>query len=627
MSAFRHVCLLHAPQAFPLSHPYALSSLTELCYLAAAVEPDVETVSIPVDFLKERAFADFSRHLETRPVDLVGISSMTGAFSNALRLARLAKRRGAYVVMGGYHPSALPEETLGHPEVDAVVIGEGEETLRELVLQGPSPEIDGLAYRDDGRIIKTKPRRPIADLDALPQPLRRIRPIRFGEAGDAYSTDTVYTSRGCLWNCAYCANALVHGRWRARSPENVIEELASLHDPKRKKLVKVWDANFLTDPARVERICDLMIERRLLNFRLWTEARVDDVIRAEPILSKLVRVGLDSVNLGLESPKAETLGLLKKGTSPEMNRRAVEILKKNGITPKGYFIIGVLNDTPADVRSVPEYAESLGLREAVFMVMTPYPGTAVFGDYERAGRIRTKNWDLFNNFTPVVETEAMDDRTLKRMFAYCWGRFYAGIYFQSHRRKAVLWPVFGKMIELMIALYNVCRSDPSNSDDDIREYLYEFLKSQTDRVLSVTLIRRPSRVFRWLKVFAVRFRKSPAESITFYATPVDSKVVIIAREEKNAGPGRGPTIPLREMVRLAGLIPSSDVVFVVTRITNWKLNAPRRLRENVRFFSEKTTRRTFRKLAMFALQLLAKGASVAFFDVLSGRSLSPDRRS
>jgi magnesium-protoporphyrin IX monomethyl ester (oxidative) cyclase len=624
MSYFRHVCLLNAPQAFPFPHPYTTSSLTELCYLAAAIKPQVETVSIPVDFLGERAFDDFSRFLKSRPVDLVGISCMTGAFSNALRIARLAKRHDIFAVLGGYHPSALPEETLRCSEVDAVVIGEGELTLRELVRSGPSEEIDGLAYKDDGKIIVNKPRALIEDLDSLPQPLRKARPARLGEAGDDYSTDTIYTSRGCPWRCAFCANALVHKKWRARSPENVIEELSSLHDSQRRKLIKIWDANFMTDMARVERICDLMVENRLLNFRIWTEARVDDIIRAEPIMGKLSRVGLSIVNLGIESPKAESLKFMKKETSPDRIRLAVDILRKHRITQKGYFIIGSLNETPEDVKKYPECAESLGLREAVFMVMTPYPGTAVFEEYRQRDRIRTYNWDLYNNFTPVVETEAMDEKTLKRMYAYCWGRFYAGIYYLDHYRRTVLLPVIAKIFEILVAFTHILRSDPSNTEDDVRQYQYEFLKAQTDRVISVSCLRRPSAILRLLKYFAVRFQKSPTENIVFNMTSAGRKVIIIAQEEKKLTAVRGPTIRLKDVARLAGLLSREDIAVLYAQISTWKLNRKSKLGTYGRLLKDKKIRRAVFALAKYAVSLILNGAAAAGIHAL-GRKVRRSR--
>ncbi|MHC4454769.1 MAG: cobalamin-dependent protein, partial [Planctomycetota bacterium] len=130
MGHFKHVSLLKAPQFYEVPFPQFISDITEICYLAAMIEKDVETVTIPDDYFNSNIFNSFQTFLKNNPNDLVAISSMTGAFNNAMKLAEIAKRHDKYVVMGGYHPSALTEEILKSPLVDAIVIGEGESTLK-----------------------------------------------------------------------------------------------------------------------------------------------------------------------------------------------------------------------------------------------------------------------------------------------------------------------------------------------------------------------------------------------------------------------------------------------------------------------------------------------------------------
>jgi len=153
MSYFNNVCLLKAPQAFDIPHAQDVSDLTEICYLAGMIEQDVASVNVPVDFYNREAYDDFRKYLKTSPTDLVGISSMTGAFNNAIKLAETAKSFDKYVVMGGYHPTALYEEVLKSPFVDAVIVGEGEATLQEFVRKGPSKDVAGLAYKENGGIL------------------------------------------------------------------------------------------------------------------------------------------------------------------------------------------------------------------------------------------------------------------------------------------------------------------------------------------------------------------------------------------------------------------------------------------------------------------------------------------
>ncbi|HHL39502.1 MAG TPA: radical SAM protein [Deltaproteobacteria bacterium] len=547
MACFRNIVLLKAPQASDVPHPQDVSDLTELCYLAAVVKDEVESVSIPVDFYKgEAAYREFDEHLRSRPVDLVGISSMTGAFNNAMRLAEAAKRAGKYVVMGGYHPTALYEEVLRSPWVDAVILGEGEGAFRDLVIKGPSSEVAGLAYMEDGRV-KVNPGRPvIGDLDALPFPLRSARPRRFGEEGGDYTIDTVYTSRGCPWRCTFCANDTVNKRWRARSPENVVEELALLHDPRRKKLIKIWDANFLTNIKRVDRLCDLMLERGLTNFKLWTETRAEDIVRGEAVMAKLRRVGLSNVSLGIESPNAETLRLMKKKNSDDACRRAVEILTRHGIKSQGYFIIGHYNETVEETERYPEYARALGLRQAVFMVMTPYPGTAVFSEFEREGKIRSRDWDLYNNFCTVVETRGMDRATLKRMYARVWGRFYNRHSFLRKKRffDMALPPLFR-----LLGLYAVFAVDRSASREEIKEYLFEAIAAGAEG-LERTFEAEAPLLLRLFGELTIRIRHSPGRNIDFFIRQEGVRRSVLARRTGDDGFVRGVTIDLDSVMEL-----------------------------------------------------------------------------
>lgn len=419
MAFYENICFVEAPQAIVTPFPRYISDCIGVCYLAAAVEDLAESVVMPENYYNDGLFDSFERLLRERKFDLVAVSSMTGGFSNAVRLARIARKRGVTVVMGGFHPTALPEEVLGLDCVDLVVVGEGEATFREMVRFGPSRGIPGLAWIEHGGMVYTGARELISDVDSIRFPLRSLRPERYGERSDAYTIDTIYTSRGCPWACSFCANDRMHKRWRGRSPENVVEEIALLHDPKKKKLLKIWDANFLTNVRRAEAICDLMIDRGLTNFRIVTETRARDVVRSERILGKLRQIGLRKVGLGIESPNPATLEKMNKQNALDDVSKAIGLLDGYGIGSEGYFIIGHHSESVEDTMAYPEFARSLGLKQALFMVMTPYPGTRVFEEYQEKGDITSRDWDMYNNFVPVVRTESMESADIVRMMVYC----------------------------------------------------------------------------------------------------------------------------------------------------------------------------------------------------------------
>jgi len=552
MTHFQHICLIEAPHVSKAPHAQASSDLTQICYLAAAVHEQAETVFIPVDYFSRNPVNDLETHLNYHATDLVGISTMSGAFNNALRLARVAKSRGTYVVLGGYHPSALPTQVLESPFVDAVVIGEGELTFRDLVANGPSRDVKGLAYKDNGTIIINDPRPLIDDLDAMPHPLRQLRPRRFGEDGDDYSIDTVYTSRGCPWHCTFCANHTVNKQWRARTPENVLEELTVLHRKARKKLIKMWDANLLTDVERVEKICDLMIKERLTNFYIWTEARVDDVIRAEAIVPKLYAAGLREVGLGIESPNAEVLRSIRKGIVTGMSHRAVQILRRSGIRVQGYFVIGHHSETEEDAKKYPEYAVSLDLNYAIFMVMTPYPATQVYDEYKSENRIRSYHWDHYNNFTPVVETREMDLGTLKRVYAYCYGRFHAKYPPLAREGYAgMVAYLIGRLYLLQIA---ACMNT-ANNGEDIKEFIFDATLVTAGKDLEGTAPKRAPLLVKWFGSLTLRVRRSPGRNVDFTITPLGNIRRVSICETSDTGPLKGLLLDLEEIAELGKRVP------------------------------------------------------------------------
>ena len=604
MSYFRNVCLLKAPQAFDIPRPQDISDLTEICYLAGMIKNDVDNVTIPVDFYRSDDYRNFINFLKATPVDLVAISSMTGAFNNAMKLAEIAKKFDKYVVMGGYHPTALYEDVLKSPYVDAVIVGEGEETLKDFVLNGPSGKIAGLAYRENGDITFNGYRPAIMDLDSIPHPLRSARPVRFGESGNDYSIDTIYTSRGCPWNCTFCANDTVNKKWRARSPENVIEELTVLHNPKRKKLLKISDANFLTDIKRVEKLCDLMIERGITNFKIWTESRTEDIVRAEKIMDKLFKIGLRNISLGIESPNEETLKLMKKENKSDSVSKAAAILNDHNIKGQGYFIIGHYNETAEDTRKYPEYAESIGLRHSIFMVMTPYPGTAIFNEYKDKNMIKSFDWDLYNNFCAVAETRGMDTDTLDRMHSYCLGKFYVKYAFMHQKKPfAMLIPI----LQQMLIIYTVLSLNNRHSREEIKELLFEFFTANTGREISRPYPMKPPVLLRWFNNLTIRIVHSRGKNIDFNITQKKNSRHLIIGATKDKGHVNGLVLTIDEIMKLCRKVSPEKAMLLACKIEPIKNNPKNRASNIINLFRDTKLASTIFFVSWFVLRKTLSG--------------------
>lgn len=234
--SFRSVALLQSHQRMPPVHDYYVPDLVELCGLAAVIRDQVSELAIPLAPTDRAPFATFERFMRRQRPQLVGISSFTAGARSALGYAAIAHRYGAFVALGGYHPSAVPDEVLASDVVDAVVRGQGELTLAELVRTGSPEQVAGLSYRDDGRIVHNPDRSEVPALDDLPLPLRELRPERFGRRGLDYHTDTIYGSRGCRGRCTFCANHLIVGHERETAsdilayPEYALAAGTQLHN-------------------------------------------------------------------------------------------------------------------------------------------------------------------------------------------------------------------------------------------------------------------------------------------------------------------------------------------------------------------------------------------------------------
>ncbi len=597
MAYFKHICFVEAPQAIITPFPRYVTDCIGILYLAAAVQDIAESLVIPDNYYNDRLFESFHMLLKKRRCDLVAISSMTGGFNNAIRLAEIAKSHGAFVVLGGFHPTALPEEVLKLECVDLVVLGEGEATFRELVQKGPSREVLGIAWKENGSIVYTGERPLIEKIDSIAFPLRSLRPLRYGEKGSDYSIDTIYTSRGCPWSCSFCANSRMHQHWRSRSPENVVEEIALLHNPKKKKLLKIWDANFLTNIKRVETICDLMIERGLTNFKIMMETRVKDVVRAERILGKLRKIGLKTVGLGIESPNPRTLELMNKGNAMGDVSRAITLLDQHAIDTEGYFIIGHHSESMKETMAYPEFAKALGLPLALFMVITPYPGTKIFDEYRHDGNITSFDWDLYNNFSPVIKTEYMDPAALVKMMAYCNAAFCT---YQSILKKE---NESGVLISFLFELFQIVflmRVNMSLGEKEIKEAVFDAYLSYLgtnpviERKIADSAMKRQ-------RAIVLRLQHSPSRAIDCVIEQKDDRRTLSMVTRFDGKPSVGPIIRLDELVTEVCSVSMDTLMHLLCRVELFSNNPVRLADQLIPLFGDRKVRSMARKLVKLLL--------------------------
>ncbi len=370
--------------------------------------------------------------------DLVGITATTATISIAFQYIRKIRERvpDCYIFIGGPHVTFLPRETLAEcRELDAVVIGEGEETVVDLVgsFSATDPQwpgtVRGVAYRQrDGareRIIVTPARPLIRDLDTVPFPARHLVP--FGEYR-LFDRDAaigfMITSRGCTFACKYCSSShMMGGRFRARSPENVLDEMEELAARYRVHTIEFLDDNFLLDRSRALEIAREIRERGL-DVSFVASSRVNGVSR--DLLTDLKRAGLSTIYYGVESGSPRTLELMNKRITLSQAEDAVRIAKDCGIGVITSFILGYPGETAEDMDLTIRFATHLDADYAQFTILTPYPGTPIFNELKERGLLTTTDWDRYTVLNPVVRYEpfGLTSKQVFRTLVKAYLRFY-----------------------------------------------------------------------------------------------------------------------------------------------------------------------------------------------------------
>ncbi len=361
--------------------------------------------------------------------DLVGIGTDTTRFKTAMELAERAKKAGRTVVMGGPHPTVVDDAPFQRDAVDYVVRGEGEATLVELaeaLSRGRSVEdVPGLTYRRRGRIHRT-PARPFReDLDALPGPARDLLPMdryRSAKIG-TWPLTPVITSRGCPFRCTFCASSHMNGpKWRPRSAESVVDEIEEVQKRWGYPAVAFSDDNSTLDPARTDRICDLILARNI-DVKIWLFCRVDTALRHPETVAKMAKAGVTSAFIGIETLNPVHLKSVNKGFSPDATPKAVDLFRAHGIDVLGSYIIGYPDETLADIRYTVRRAREIRTSTAQFTILTPYPGTVLFDQVK--DRITSWNWAHYDGYHAVFQPRKMSRFALQMMLVYAHLGFYA----------------------------------------------------------------------------------------------------------------------------------------------------------------------------------------------------------
>lgn len=368
----------------------------------------------------------------------LGVSHMTGSaqIPQALKCAEMAKSYDIPVIFGGTHPSILPEQTVSHPFVDIVAIGEGEEIVVELAQYFQNrkelSEIKGIVYKDkSGNIISTGERMP-PQFDRVANLPYELLPV------DQYvgtSVDFGYqSSRGCPHRCAFCAEVGLYPKiWRPKSAEIIIEEIENIIKKFNPERIFFLDSNFFCSRKRVEKFCHLVIDRGI-KIKFFGECRFDYFEKYDDQFIELIKkAGFNEIEFGGESGSDQTLAFIKKDITKKQILSSIEKCKGAALQSFTSFMIGFPGESEQEMlKTIEIYDQIMKLdpdnaRINGMFVYTPMPGTELYRTVVEKWEFKEpenlEQWSKFelydiSNVTWLPETQKKKLQTISNLVRF-----------------------------------------------------------------------------------------------------------------------------------------------------------------------------------------------------------------
>ena len=341
---------------------------------------------------------------ELKDVDLVGITVLSTTALRAYRIADTYRKKGIKVVLGGIHPTAVPNEAIEH--ADAVVIGEAEQIWPQLVKDFQRGNLKAF-YRQDR----------LTDLTTLPEPRRDIH----GSKG-YFPLDVVQATRGCPYRCEFCSVRTFFGdTFRLRPLKDVISEVKGI----RHKLVMFNDDNIIGHPRYSRELLQALIPLK----KKWIGQASLAGLSDEKTIRLMAQSGCIGLLIGFESIIEENIASIGKFQNrPSHYMDVINALHRNGIAIWASFVFGFDHDDPTVFERTVEFAIKAKILSAVFAILTPYPGTEFYNRMKAEGRLIDERWWLRKDQgerAPHFQPMRMSRRQLREGWKWAWQEFYS----------------------------------------------------------------------------------------------------------------------------------------------------------------------------------------------------------
>lgn len=382
-------------------------------------------------------------YLKKQRPGFIGFSCTTSSFFDGVRLAKIAKEivPEIKVVFGGVHVSAVKEEVLeNYSCIDFCIVGEGEESLKELILsaQDQLSKVLGLVYRDgETTPLFTGYRKDLLDLDSLPFPAYD----KLAGYPKAYKlpifnypktpNGSCISSRGCPYACSYCDRSVFKRTFRHNSAEYLHKHVLYLNQTFGIRHINFYDDQFTFKRQRVIDFCEKMISEPIkITFNCAARAEHLDI----ELLHKMKAAGCWMISLGIETGDEDLLARHRQNPDLQMMREKIDLIKKAGIRVKGLLMMGLPGETVASIMKSREYVYSLPIDDFNLAKFTPFPGSPIYkkikGEGEQLGTFN-EDWEQMDcmqfQFIPKgIELERME-------------KLFIDFYKLHFRRNRVIW--------------------------------------------------------------------------------------------------------------------------------------------------------------------------------------------
>ncbi len=337
---------------------------------------------------------------------VIGVSVKSPTFISSLNVAKIAKEynKDIKIIFGGPHPTMAKKDLLKNPLIDFSVLGEGEITIVELlkaIQDKKTPEnVNGIIFRQNGEIIITQPREYIKDLDSLPFPHKVAKKVLHNF--DKYPLSSfkyIFSSRGCPYNCHFCASKEVWTRAvRYRSVENVVEEIKSVRSLGVKRF-HFDDDIFGVSKKYLLNLCE-KITLKVPDIKWICETRADLI--DDEVAAAMKRAGCETIQIGVESGNDKMLSLMGKNLKVEEILNASKIIRKHKIELRTFFLVGYPYETEETLKDTVNLMKKCKSDRILYNIFTPYPYTALY-DFCKSKGLINDDYDptIYNHQSPL----------------------------------------------------------------------------------------------------------------------------------------------------------------------------------------------------------------------------------